>query len=313
MMANPRKLLSQQDTVDNLTSTSSIYPLSANQGRVLQNEINNISGGGIVKADFSSNYNGLIYDMPFGSLDWEASSNQLKVSFDDNINSLEYITVSSSVKNRDINSNKQFLEVSGVINISASTSYYFSDDGLLNSSLNMDNEGDTTYLTVGFSTNSPNLTSYSLNLSIQRQQSGLDTIMINGLFLTNEISTGTFFGLSMEANGMPGAQQSIFSFGGRENPADVGVVIPFPIAFTRMSFTNADGIFDALARPIELVKNGIATGSIATMPAGSQRAVVDINPSVGYAAGDRLSFKRSGGSGPSAAALDAMIIGRVLL
>jgi hypothetical protein len=312
-MIEERNLLSQQDVVDNLTSTSTIYPLSANQGRVLQNEINNISGGGIVKADFSSNYNGLIYDMPFGSLDWEASSNQLKVSFDDNINSLEYITVSSSVKNRDINSNKQFLEVSGVINISASTSYYFSDDGLLNSSLNMDNEGDTTYLTVGFSTNSPNLTSYSLNLSIQRQQSGLDTIMINGLFLTNEISTATFIGFSIEANGYPGNQQPIFSWGGRENPSDVGEVIPFPVAFTQMSFTNANNLFDPLASPIELVKNGIPTGSIATFPAGSQRAVVNINPSVGFAAGDRLSFKRSGGSGASSIALNSIIIGRILL
>jgi hypothetical protein len=38
-MANPRNLLSQQETVDNLTSTSSVFPLSANQGRILNNRV----------------------------------------------------------------------------------------------------------------------------------------------------------------------------------------------------------------------------------------------------------------------------------
>ena len=312
-MSNPRNLVSQQDIVDNLESTSTIFPLSANQGRVLQNEINNISGGGILNTVFESNYNGLVYSMPFGSLDWEAASNQLKISFNDDIGSLDSMTITSSTDNDDANSSEQFLKTGGTFSILPSNVYYFSSDGTLNTNLNLNAEGDTTYLTVGINTGSVNLTSYSLSLSIQRQQSAIDTVILTGLFSINEISAGSFFSLSMEANGKPGALAPIFSFGGRENPLDVGVVLPFPVAFTEMSFTTVNGLFDPLAVPIELVRNGIATGSVATWPAGSSRAVVNINPTVGFNAGDRLSFKRNGGSAGSAIAVDAMIVGRILL
>jgi hypothetical protein len=98
-MANPRQLLAQQDVVDNLTSTSTIFPLSANQGRVLQEEINSISGSFLFGAETIKSSDGTLFTFPSTiandlSIIWDSTNTQPGI-FNNSTDNINYSLVAN--------------------------------------------------------------------------------------------------------------------------------------------------------------------------------------------------------------------------
>ena len=310
-MSNPRNLLSQQDTVDNLTSTSVVFPLSANQGRLLQNEINNLPSSGVqsIKAAFSNQYNGVFYILSIGTLEWEAATNQLILRIIDT--DLVEATMNSSIKNINVpTTTDQFLEIRGNYSVVVDTAYYlFSENGLLNTGLNMDNT-DTAVMKIGLMGDELDDPSYSLEITAQRQENG--NILVDGFLFTHELGVSNFIGFPMEANGLPASGNECFSFGGRENATDVGQVLPFPVLFTTFSYTFAGTLGLPISNTFAILRNGELTGSTVHTTGGVLRQVNNVSSPVGFAQGDRLSFRRLGSFSFVAIPVDATISGRIL-
>jgi hypothetical protein len=293
-MNNPRNLIASQDIIDNLSSSESELPLSANQGRILEEQIQQLNPTSDVffSSSVEIGFDSTIAELEIGSLNWSGVNNQLTFTLKgDNLSALTNINLYNTTDNFDVAQQPQTVSLRGDFGANLDQVYFFSSNGSVDSQYSL-NESNSKFLIATTFIDTLGTSSYFLNVEGSRDGSGI--ILIKGSIskITNP-QLDLKIAFRFEANTLPATGGSLFSYGSRENSENVGLIMPRNINFTQISLTQSFGFLAVGPFKILMLKNGSSVKTI-NYKTGVTGEVVDISPAVPFSSGDVLSFEVGG-------------------
>jgi len=286
-MSNPRFLLSQSNVIDNVISTSTNFPLSANQGRILQNQISSITSTNFIKSVVDHNFDSTFLTLTdIGTLNYDSTNNQVTLTLTNT--DVGYITIFNITKNYS-GATPQTLDFRTNISVSDGNTYYFSSDGNLDTNYNLAPVSQTE-LKVGFVSDPFLLNYYFLDITIQVQNTS--DVYVYGTFsyMSNyenyPVISYNFENLAIyqtTTSSIPA-----YSYGGREEPY-IGITFPFKCIFLFFTYFSVQTITSGDAT-LRIHQNEILTGDTLTLPNGNSNGILNFPSSIVFEAGDRLWF-----------------------
>ena len=290
--------------IDNLTSTSTTDALSANQGRVLEQQIQNIIQDTVFfDSSFDINVDDTILEFDFMTFYWDSTNNQILFEITDG--TLDTCSFFRKTNNYTTFPTQQILRTRGDFGVSLSNFYYFSPAGTLDT--NYDLNGQVSRDSVSFTIYATNTgLKYFFTLEVIRDTTTVVGIKGNYVEYTS-LSAGRF-AYRFEANELGNEGDYVFGFGSREGDSSIGQIIPVDIEFDQIALRFSQSL-SVSNYAINIMKNGGVEKTIA-VASGTGSDTITISPSISFSAGDRLSFQ-AGGSGQvtDTISVDAIISG----
>jgi len=300
MSYNPRNTVAQQDVIDNINTTAVNLPLSANQGYLLNQRINNIingSGNGFSASIYTVD-SAIVVGLPnLGYLSWDGTNFQPTFTItNSNIDTIALLgtTINSSGPT----------SISGIFTFSANTPYYLSDDGTLNALIDLDIANSRTVIDAFFESSlSPSLSTYHLTVDCYRGPSG-NIIQFNGQLTEYDNPIGqsyiTFRWECSSNFAVPVNQPPLYgSWGaGEDNNAQAqspslnttGVIVPATTVFLKYAI-DLNGATADRDLNFYIYQNGNRlTDCLMQVPNGSSTAISLLSAPPTFSAGDRLNI-----------------------
>lgn len=229
-MINPRSLLAQQDVINTTNSNETMLPLSAAQGRKLQQEIDSLitQGGVYIKKQFPNTANGIFAVLPIGLLGWDTSNSQPYFNLTDS--TVLTVDLFNNTNNL-IGGLPNFVTDQDDFSVTTGMDYYFTTNGAINAQFDLNEAPVIGRYDASFETSNP-IQFYNLQLEVRRLAN--NNIIVTGKFIT--YNAADLFAIQMEAAGNYSASTYPFSFGGKENTEFSGVVFPIPAIVKQISY-----------------------------------------------------------------------------
>lgn len=299
------RFILERDIVDNLTTDSSILPLSASMGVFLQEEINNLSPGGseAITSVVIPGQDGDFNTISIGTLRWVDSNNDIILDLTDTtVNKMTVFRVTDNYSGP-----AEIRQLTrGSFAVSGPASYWLTSDGVFDSALSIPTDISQVHVMIGFTTGTLFENAYFLDMIFQRTDN--NEIVASGTF--NTIKRTPFIGVRMEANGFGGVGSPLYSFGGQEDTDSVGFVAPFNATFTEISYQLPDGMYFATSLTMEVYKNGVKVSEF-QIKSGLKGGIATLTPSVGCVANDLINFKTGAGTVANQVAIDSILRGEI--
>jgi len=317
-MYNPRNSVAQQDIIDNLNSTAINLPLSANQGYLLNQRINNIVNGGgtpfavSIYADAEDTLTGFTN---FGVLTWDGANVTPKFR----VTNPDIDTI--SFHSNTINSNG-VIETQDIFSVITNVNYYFSVGGSLNPLIVLDQPGARAIIDCCFdSSTSPALSTYHLTFDCYRSSTG-NIVQVYGQFTEFDNPIGqsyiTFRWECSSNFAVPVNQPPLYgSWGaGEDNNAQAqspslnttGVIVPSQTVFLTYSI-DLNGATADRDLNFYIYQNGSrVNNTLMQVPNGSGVAQGRLEVPPTFNAGDRLNIGNINSNGATSYQANILII-----
>lgn len=307
-MYSQKNILSQIDVVDALTSNNTKTPLSGNQGRILNSNLNGLKNSlpAPIEVSFNPALTSKLFNFFLGDVSWNSGLNQLEVTAGTGLTATTCTLINKTVTG-DSTLVYGFSLPVGIgtfaIPILAGATHYFTPNGNSNVIFSLNEVQHSSLIRADYFTTASVLLG---RLDLTLVASSPNHYILTGSFYS--IPTQNVVSIRCEtAVAQYTAGQAPFSFGDIENSLNAGIVMPQSGKLTQFTYHSSSVVTTQTI--FQLSKNNILTPSVLIIPAGAVGGNVPISMEpLFFSEGDEITLVTVGGT-PDVRSYDIVLMG----